>query len=223
MINLMAVMATNELVQRGFTVLLHDVDVVWLRDPLPALAKLARHRDLVGMISAHYKARREKDIAMRSLAFAQSPVPLPSSQHLRSRILLLQSRGGVHAHTGDARDQHRLRVLPPDVPHQNFPADARARVRAQDALGPGAVQHAAAALALRAAALAHAPEPVVPGGRAPLLGPVSKTTTNDARPTEPSSSSCDRSFFLLHTRVPYFIFFPREQATRTTAGATSRS
>ena len=60
MINLMAVMATNELVQRGFTVLLHDVDVVWLRDPLPALAKLARHRDLVGMISAHYKARKER-------------------------------------------------------------------------------------------------------------------------------------------------------------------
>ena len=86
MINLMAVMATNELVQRGFTVLLHDVDVVWLRDPLPALAKLARHRDLVGMISAHYKARKKKE--RESTAFAIAPFCRFSFSHTLARIFV---------------------------------------------------------------------------------------------------------------------------------------
>ena len=47
-INLLGVFAMNELVQRGFDVLLHDADIVWLRSPLAALAHLARRRDVLG-------------------------------------------------------------------------------------------------------------------------------------------------------------------------------
>jgi len=59
--------------------------VVWLQDPLPALAKLARHRDLVGMISAHYKARKKKEGRARLLRSLHS-VDFPF--HTRSRAFL---------------------------------------------------------------------------------------------------------------------------------------
>ena len=52
LINLIITYAANELVQKGFAVLLHDVDLVWLKDPFPALHHLAAHRDIVGQAAS---------------------------------------------------------------------------------------------------------------------------------------------------------------------------
>ena len=52
LINLIITYASNELVQKGFAVLLHDVDVAWLKDPLPALHHFAAHRDIVGQAAS---------------------------------------------------------------------------------------------------------------------------------------------------------------------------
>ena len=56
-INNVVLLAASELVQAGYEILLHDVDIVWKKDVRPWLASAGRRRDLLGMIAPYWNAK----------------------------------------------------------------------------------------------------------------------------------------------------------------------
>uniref|UniRef100_A0A7S2XJD3 Nucleotide-diphospho-sugar transferase domain-containing protein n=1 Tax=Lotharella oceanica TaxID=641309 RepID=A0A7S2XJD3_9EUKA len=55
-INSVTVIVGNDIIQKGYTLLLHDVDIVWKQDPRGWLKDAAVHRDLLAMFAPRWDA-----------------------------------------------------------------------------------------------------------------------------------------------------------------------
>jgi len=55
-INSVTIIVANDIIQKGYTLLLHDVDIVWKRDPRGWLKDAAQQRDLLAMFAPRWDA-----------------------------------------------------------------------------------------------------------------------------------------------------------------------